>query len=214
MLYGNLPDVKLADDTVVKGVTVRVPNPLKSAVLRLPTSEEMLIRLESQKSIRRNIGRRKSQTEFIPNPKADLDLFNKIRLDKNGDDFDEYEAATAVSKLTYCEVIDCQETDAEYRVTLKTPFGEVVHTLAKPSEKDLFIYRRSVLSSTDLPHGQEELRYRIEPAIALYGSVAKKVEGYAEGIDKLDVPAHHKSAVIVELAQSSAEIDLAIDPNS
>lgn len=214
MLYGNLPDVKLPDGTVAKGVTVRVPNPPKAAVLRLPTSEEMLIRLESQKSIRRSIGRRKSQTEFIPNPKADMDLFNKIRVDKTGPEFDEYEAATAVSKLTYCEVIDCQETDAEYRVTLKTPFGEVVHALGKPSEKDLFIYRRSVLSSVDLPHGQEELKYRTEPAIALYGSVVKKTEGYAEGIQPADVPPHHKSAVIVELAQSSAEIDLAIDPNS
>lgn len=213
MLYGNLPDVKLEDGSSVKGVTVRVPNPPKSAVLRLPTSEEMLVRLESQKSIRRSMGRRKSQTEFIPNPKADMDLFNKIRLDKNGEEFDEFEAASAVSKLTYCEVMDCEETDAEYRVTLKTPFGEVIHTLGKPSEKDLFTYRRSVLSSVDLPHGQEELRYRTEPAIALYGSVVKKIEGYAEGIQPADVPPHHKSAVIVELAQSSAEVDLALDPN-
>jgi len=213
MLYGNLPEVKLADESVVKGVTVRVPNPPKSAVLRLPTSEEMLIRLESQKSIRRSIGRRKSQTEFIPNPKADMDLFNKIRLDKSGPEFDEYEAATAVSKLTYCEVIHCEESDAEYRVTLKTPFGETVHTLSKPSEKDLFTYRRSVLSAIDLPHGQEELKYRTGPAIALYAAVVKNIEGYADP-DKANVPPHHQSAVIVELAQSGAEIDLALDPNS
>jgi len=44
----------------------------------------MLDRLDQQKSIRRTLGRRKSQTEFVPNPKADLDLFNKIRLDKEG----------------------------------------------------------------------------------------------------------------------------------
>jgi hypothetical protein len=213
MLYGNLPDVKLADDSTVKGVTVRVPNPPKAAVLRLPTSDEMLTRLDGQKSIRKSLGRRKSQTDFIPNPKADMDLFNKIRLDK-GEEFNEFEAAAAIWKLTYCEVIDCEETDAEYRVTLKTPFGETVHTLSKPSEKDLFTYRRSVLSSVDLPHGLEELKYRTEPAIALYGSVAKKIEGYADGIDLAGVPPHHKSAVIVELAQSSAEIDLALDPNS
>ena len=82
MLYGELPTVQLDSGEEVRGVKVRVPNPPKLAILRLPTSQEMLDRLDQQKSIRRTLGRRKSQTEFVPNPKADLDLFNKIRLDK------------------------------------------------------------------------------------------------------------------------------------
>ena len=190
MLYGELPEVTVGDVTM-RGVTVKVANPPKTAVLGLPTNQQMLDRLNQQKSIRRTIGRRKSQTEFCPNPKADLDLFNAIRQDK-GPEFDEYEAGNAVSKLTYCEVTDCQRAGDEYRITLKTPFGVTVHSLGIPTQRDITVYRRTVVSATDLPHGQEELKYRIEPAVSVYDSVVSKIEGYTPGFKATDVPPHHK----------------------
>ena len=98
--------------------------------------------LDRQKSIRRTIDRRKSQTEFIPNEKADLDLFVKIRLDK-GAEFDEYEAANAISKLTYCEVTGCQRSGDEYRITVKTPFGATVRSVGIPTQRDITLYRRT-----------------------------------------------------------------------
>jgi hypothetical protein len=204
-MYGDIP---------TEGITIRVPNPPKTAFLRLPTNQEMLERLDQQKSIRRTIGRRKSQTEFVPNLKADLDLFNKIRLDKDGAEFDEFEAGNAISKLSFCEVTDCQRAGDEYRVTLRTPFGETVHMVKIPTQRDITVYRRTVVSSTDLPHGQEELRYRIEPAVDLYDSVVTKIEGYAAPIKPADVPPHHKSAVVVELVQAIDDLDPALDPNS
>jgi len=204
-MYGDIP---------AAGITIRVPNPPKTAQLRLPTNEEMLERLDQQRSIRRTIGRRKSQTEFVPNLKADLDLFNKIRLDKDGTEFDEFEAGNAISKLSFCEVTDCQRAGDEYRVTLRTPFGETVHMVKIPTQRDITVYRRTVVSSTDLPHGQEELRYRIEPAVDLYDSVVTKIEGYAASIKPSDVPPHHKSAVVVELVQAIDDLDPALDPNS
>ena len=204
-MYGDMP---------AAGITIRVPNPPKTAQLRLPTNEEMLERLDQQRSIRRTIGRRKSQTEFVPNLKADLDLFNRIRLDKDGAEFDEFEAGNAISKLSFCEVTDCQRAGDEYRVTLRTPFGETVHLVKIPTQRDITVYRRTVVSSTDLPHGQEELRYRIEPAVDLYDSVVTKIEGYAASIKPADVPPHHKSAVVVELVQAIDDLDPALDPNS
>ena len=213
MLNGELPPVTLDSGEEVRGVKVRVPNPPKLAILRLPTSQEMLDRLDQQKSIRRTLGRRKSQTEFVPNPKADLDLFNKIRLDK-GAEFDEFEAGNAISKLTYNEVTDCERTGEEYRITLRTPFGDTVHQMRIPTQRDITIYRRTVVSATDLPHGQEELRYRIEPAVDLYGSVVSKIEGYADGYKAADVPPHHKSAVAVELVSALDDLDPSLDPNS
>ena len=83
-----------------------------------------------------------------------------------------------------------------------------------PTQRDITVYRRTVVSSTDLPHGQEELRYRIEPAVDLYDSVASKIEGYAESFKPADVPPHHKSAVVVELVQAIDDLDPALDPNS
>ena len=204
-MYGDIP---------TEGITIRVPNPPKTAFLRLPTSQEQLERLDQQKSIRRTIGRRKSQTEFVPNLKADLDLFCKIRLDKDGAEFDEFEAGNAISKLTFCEVTDCQRAGDEYRVTLRTPFGETIHQVKIPTQRDITVYRRTVVSSTDLPHGQEELRYRIEPSVGLYDSVVTKVEGYAASVKPADVPPHHKSSVVVELVQAIDELDPALDPNS
>ncbi len=204
-MYGDIP---------AAGITIRVPNPPKTAQLRLPTNEEMLERLDQQKSIRRTIGRRKSQTEFVPNLKADLDLFNKIRLDKDGAEFDEFEAGNAISKLSFCEVTDCQRAGDEYRIALRTPFGDTVHLVKIPTQRDITVYRRTVVSSTELPHGQEELRYRIEPAVDLYDSVVTKIEGYAAPIKPADVPPHHKSAVVVELVQAIDDLDPPLDPNS
>lgn len=204
-MYGSIPE---------QGITIKVPSPPKAARVRLPTGDEMLGRLAQQKSIRRTIGRRKSQTQFVPNPQADLALFNQIRLDKDGVEFDEFEASNAVSKLTFCEVTDCERVGDEYRITLKTPFGDTIHTMRIPTQRDITVYRRTVVSATDLPHGQEELRYRTEPAIDLYGSVASKAEGYADSVKLTDVPPHHKSAVVVELVQAIDDMDPQIDPNS
>jgi hypothetical protein len=204
-MYGNIPD---------DGIIIKVPNPPKAARVRLPTTDEMLSRLAQQKSIRRTIGRRKSQTEFVPNPKADLALFTQIRLDKDGPEFDEFEAGNAISKLTFCEVTDCERVGDEYRITLKTPFGDTTHTMKIPTQRDITVYRRTVVSATDLPHGQEELRYRIEPAIDLYDSVVSKIDGYAESYKAADVPPHHKSAVAVELVQAIDDMDPSLDPNS
>jgi hypothetical protein len=204
-MYGNIPDT---------GIKIRVPNPPKAAFVRLPTNEEMLARLDAQKSIRRDLGRRKSQTEYVPNPAADLALFNKIRLDKDGPEFDEYEAADAIGKLTYAEVTSCDRSGEEYVVTLKTSFGDTVHTVKSPTRRDIAIYRRTVVAATDLPHGQSELRFRTEPAIELYNAVVAKTTGYGESMKPSDVPPHHMSAVAVELIQAIDELDPVIDPNS
>ena len=75
-------------------------------------------------------------------------------------EFDEFEASNAVSKLTFCEVTDCERVGDEYRITLKTPFGDTTHTMSIPTQRDMTLYRRTVISATDLPHGQEEFRYR------------------------------------------------------
>jgi hypothetical protein len=58
----------------------------------------MLERPDRQKSIRRTIGRRKSQTEFIPNEKADLDLFVKLRQDGGAVEGDRKSTRTSVSE--------------------------------------------------------------------------------------------------------------------
>src|SRR5258708_7421854 len=103
MLYGGLPAVKGRETKKVYGFCFNVENPPKSAVLRLPTSAEMIARIDGQKSIRQSLGRRESQSEVVPNPKADLSLFEALRV--WGDDFDEFEARNAITKLTDIDVL-------------------------------------------------------------------------------------------------------------
>lgn len=213
MLYGDLPTVPQEGGATVRGVTIKIQNPPKTAIIGLPTNAQMVERLDSQKTIRRSLGRRASTSDYIPNTKADLALFNQIRVDKDGLEFDEFEATSAIGRITNIEVTGCERSGDFFEVTLKSPFGEVVHTVGIPLQRDLQKYRRGVVSSKDLPHGQEELRYRIEPPCTLYDTVSKKVEGYNDSFNVTNVPPHHKSAVVMELVQALDEMDTLIDPN-
>lgn len=194
MLYGELQDVRIdGSETPLRGFLFKVRNPAKQAVLRLPTSAEMIARADAQKSIRTSLGRRKSETNPVPNPAADLELFAKIRVDK-GVEFDADEARTAIIKLTEAEVISCQEDgNDQYAMVLKTPFCETAHIVRSPTAKKLNEYRRSVVKSIELPHNQDELRYRTGAAVDLYDAVAVSNEGYFQGTE---VPSHHKFAVV------------------
>jgi len=207
MLYGELQRVTLGESEF-NGFRFTVKNPPKTAILRLPSSIEMIARIDGQKSIRSSIGRRKSSTETIPNPKADIAFFEALRI--AGDDFDEFEARNAIGKLTDVDVLDCQREGDQYRITLKTPFCDVAHWVKIPTDKDIYFYRRSVVAPTELPHGKEELRYRASAGIELYDSVFAKAEGYA---DQAAIPAHHKFAVAGELSQQCS-YDSEFDPNS
>ena len=55
-MYGDIP---------AEGITIKVHNPPKTAFLRLPTNQELLERLDQQKSIRRTIGRRGSRWRHL-----------------------------------------------------------------------------------------------------------------------------------------------------
>lgn len=212
MLYGELPAAKNGDDPI-KGFRFTVANPPKSAILRLPTNDEMLERLDKQRSVRTSLGRRKAQNEVIPNPGADLALFVKIRVDQ-GAEFDEYEASNAIQKLTACDVIDCERDGDGCRVRLKTPFGETVHNLGIPKIKDLMFYRRAVVSSIELPHGKQELRWRASAAAELYDSVVRGVEGYVPGKAPEVVPPHHKLAIALDFEQFLDDTDESFNPNA
>lgn len=212
-MYAKLPQVTLLSGDLVNGVTIRVPNPPKTAILGLPSNEQLGERMDSQKSIRRSLGRRKSQTDYVPNTKGDLTLFDKIRLDKEGPEFDEFEASSAISRLLYVDVVSCDRVGDTYEVTLKTPFGEVKHTLSIPLQRDIQRYRRNVVTSVDLPHGQEELKSRSGPSCDLYAAVIVSIDGYTDDFTPASVPPHHKSAAVVELVQAVDDLDPVLDPN-
>jgi hypothetical protein len=205
MLYGEVPQSG--------GFKFTNRHPPKSAVLRLPTSAQMIERINRQKTIRNSIGRGKWQSELVANPEADLKLFAELRIDQEGDAFSAAECRAAILKFTSAEVVSCDRPAEGYKITLRTPFGDVSHTLREPMEDEMFDFGRTNFASTDLRHGREELAWRADASVKLYDAVKLSAEGYAAGYD---VPAHHKFAVAGELAQAVAELDPQIElgPNS
>jgi hypothetical protein len=216
-MYGDLPEIETKDGQKIQGFPVSIPRPKKTAVLRLPSNEEMIEYLSKQRSIYRDLGQRKGEGESVPNPQSDLDLFGKIRIDKITDDsqkFDAAEAAKALRQITMQKIDGCIPEGDGYRITLNTRFGATVHVIKIPFEKDLAMYRQTVYKARDLPHNIEERRFPPEAPIRLYDSAIESVEGYTENYDPKSVPPHHKAAVIFELVSAINDLDPALDPNS
>lgn len=205
MLYGQVPDSG--------GFKFTLRNPPKSAVLRLPTSAEMIERINKQKTIRTTLGRGKSQSEVPPSPDADLKLFAALRIDRDGVEFTAAEARSAILNFTRCEVVSCDRGADGYKIVLKTPFGDVSHTVREPMEDEMFEFGRTSTVSTDLRHNREELVWRADASVKLFDATIKSSEGYAPNVE---VPAHHKFAVAGELGQAVSEQDPQIElgPNS
>jgi hypothetical protein len=210
--YGELPEITLNGETV-RGLMIKIRNPAKSAIVRLPTNDELIEYLSKQREMYRDLGRRKGESQSVPKPKEDLALFAKIRIDK-GPGFDEFEAGNAISKICSRRVLDCAVEGESYRITLETPFGETVHVMNEPSLRDLSLYRKNVYRAIELAHGQEERRFPPEVPVALYDSCIHSIDGYTDGYTPADVPPNHKSAVAVELVQQINELDPLFDPNS
>ena len=210
-MYGELPELTTADGKQINALPVRILNPEKLAVLRLPTPDELLAYLSAQRSLYRDLGRRKGRSEDVPTPKADQTLFTAIRLDRtSGEDFDDAEALYAISLITRHRIDSCERVGQTYIITLSTLFGPTTHTLSIPTEKDAMDYRRAVYVATDLPHGVEERRFPPEVPCRLYDKVVVSSTGYAPDTP---VPPHHKRAVVAELMSTLAGLDPSMDPN-
>jgi hypothetical protein len=223
--YGLLPEIQTADDKTIRGFAVIIPNPLKTAILRLPTSIEYLTYLGAQKTIYRPLGRGKGQSEDLPTPAADQKLFRAIRLDR-GEEFDDAEALYAISLLNRHRAVSCDREGEAYRVVLQTLFGETEHLVTIPFQKEAMDYRRRCYISTDLPRGVEERKFPPQVPCDLYDKVIKEIRGYhipdgtkpekATSLPFLAtlVPPHHKRTVIAELMTAVAALDPSLDPNS
>src|ERR1039457_5339051 len=99
MPYGDLPKIKTTDGSEIEGFPVHIHNPPKDAVLRLPSTDEMIAYLAVHVTRYRDIGRGNEIPEAVTNTRADLSLFTALRLDK-GVDFDAAEIEHALSLLT------------------------------------------------------------------------------------------------------------------
>jgi hypothetical protein len=219
-MYGELPEIETTGGQKVHGWPVKILNPEKVAVLRLPANDELLAYLTAQRSLYRDLGRRQGESEEVPTPAADLKLFTAIRIDKDGEPFDEAEALYAIGILTRWKVNSCERDGATFVVKIGTVFGETTHVVNIPFQKDLAEYRRFVYKSRDIGNGLEERRFPPEVPVKLYDKIVEYVEGYigtqmGSGPEfKQAIPPHHKRAVVMEVVQALSLLDPSLDPNS
>jgi len=122
-MYGELPDTTF-NGTTTRGLLVSIQNPPKSALLRLPTNDELLVYMQAQRSLFRDLGNRKTETESVQTPKADQALFRAVRLDQPTDDsleFDDAEALKAINDLLFHRLESCDRDGEHYILVLRTP---------------------------------------------------------------------------------------------
>jgi hypothetical protein len=201
MLYGQTNTITTESGEVLNGFAVSIPNPPKSAIIRLPNA------VESTKYFVKYMERFASnQKKNAPDldRTIELDLFYAIRLDK-GEPFDEYEAEFIVSRITGSIVTSSEKSADGFTINIKTPFGEVSHTLRQPTFKQMAEFRKASSNPTG---------FSLHPTTSLYDSLLVKMEGYVPTFGVSDVPPEHKSLCVTELTIAHTLIDpIQIDPN-
>jgi hypothetical protein len=129
-------------------------------------------------------------------------LFKKIRIDKDGPEFDDAEAGMVIARVERSQVTDIQREGVNYRVEMKVPGARVTHVLRMPTAKEMQDHERA---STTVVAARRSVETRafLEPSGALYDKLHVSHEGYAGA-----VPIVHKSAAVSEvIAQLAIEGD-------
>jgi hypothetical protein len=180
----------------------------KACRVRYPTDAEWAARTRQQKAVRRLLGRGKSQYEVTGAEEADAALLAKIRLDKDGVEFDVAEAAKVIERLERCQVLDVERAGDRFRIEMRVAGGRVVHVLKIPTQKDVLDYGRASVHAVD-GRREQEIRLALEPAAELWAKVRVAVEGYANAEA---VPIVHKDVAVVELLAQVEALQEEDDP--
>jgi hypothetical protein len=183
----------------------------KSCLLRWPTDREWADVTRKRKVFRESIGRGKSQSRVLGVESSAAELFAKIRLDQDGEVFDEAEASAAISKLERCRVVACEREGDAFRIAMAVPGGQVVHLVKIPLQSDLMAFSRAAAPPIIEGRRSQEIRTFLEPSGELWGKIGSAISGYAEGST---VPIIHKDAAITELLQQLGAADEEQDPEA
>jgi hypothetical protein len=174
----------------------------KRCEVRFPTDEEWCYWARAQRTIRHFLGRGKSQSTDLDLPKINAELFKKIRLDKDGPEFDDAEAGMVIGRVERCQIVDIQREGVNYRIEMKVPGAKATHVLRMPTAKEMQEHD-GASTSVVAARRSVETRAFLEPSGALYDKLHVAHDGYAG-----DVPIIHKSAAVSEVvAQLAIEAD-------
>jgi hypothetical protein len=195
-------------------IALKIPSEegVKEVAVRYPTDDEIIDWRRKKKVVQRGLGRGLFQMEQSKPEQIDVKLAASIRVDEGGPDIDDAESVFIINKLLECEVTERPEREGSaLRITMKV-LGKLktVHTLRKPSVKEMLEYQRFRSQVTFGNYNVQEIRINLSAGGDLYDKLKIKVEGYAGN----DVPVPHKAeAVNVLIQEVQGEEENVIDPD-
>ncbi|HEY1898126.1 MAG TPA: hypothetical protein VGG62_17735 [Terracidiphilus sp.] len=233
-MYGELNTIKTTTGDEIPAIPVAIQNPFKTAAMRLPTAQEISAYTGSIRQLVRRVGRRSTEDQDVPNIDAERKLFEAIRLDKSGVEFDEAEMRYAIDLVLRHNVVDCERDGDYYAVKVATLWGVTTHACRIPTTRELQTYREGVIKSRELPRNVEERRFPPEVPTEFYDAIVTSVEGYAPQFNVPtgtvngnrhvltgaelkailpQIPPHHKRSVVGEVSSALYDLDPQIDPS-
>ncbi len=190
------PDRQFKSDRA-KGFGVAIPHPdfedKKRCSLAWPTDEQWAARARQQLTIRRSLGRDATKTDVRGSEEADSQLFDAIRIDKDGPEFDDAEKSRAIGQLEMARVIEVERSKGNYRIALKVPGAVVIHELKVPTQRQVMDFGRAAVHTTGR-RNSVETRVDLQPSAQLWDKLKVSVEGYAS-----EVPIIHKDVTLTEV---------------
>lgn len=166
----------------------------KICAVRYPTDEELDARARRMKLLRTNLGRDKHKSDVVGETEVNLEFFEKILVDAQGNTFDKFEATKVFELIEWCGVLETVRGPGYYRMTLDVPGGPTSVTIkADLAAADVFEFERA---SMTMIGGKRtlEVTSSLAPAGKLFDKYVQSVEGY-----KAAFPLNHKYTVIREL---------------
>jgi hypothetical protein len=175
-------------------VSVLHPSGKKTCRVRWPSDEEWIDHSSRRRVVVSQLSREESVTDIVDGERAAAELLAKIRLDKDGPEIDEYEAAYVIDRLSRAQVEECRRAEGGVEVSLKVPGGAARHVLRVPSLAEVVTYRRSFSRIVENRRGKQLLKINLRAAGEFYDKLVQSKDGYAG-----EVPVIHKAAVATEL---------------
>ena len=156
--------------------SLRLDSGPAAVVVRFPTDEDWARHAALCRTVFKNLGRGKSETE-VDSAKADQALYNAVRVD-GSPDLDAVEAGRIVELLGAFEIRDCRQEGDAYVIEATIHAQSVVIRLKAPTTKAVLDYRKRAFQLISLPHGRTQMISRISEAAALFDRCFVSAEGY------------------------------------
>lgn len=185
------------------------PSGKKTCLVRFPTDAEWCERARKTVIVRKQLSADASTSEMPDDDRLSAELFAKIRTDDGRPEMDAAEGAYVIQRLENCRVLSCEREGIQFRITMKVPGGEVIHTLRMPKLADEREFSRMSAPPPIQRRHHSEIRIYLEPSGELWGKCHISTSGYADGSA---VPIIHKSQAISEMLRAISQDGEEKDP--